>query len=635
LLFLGVGHSTPPQHLPSPHPPPLLPSPSSSQRFNQSFFVSDILGHYASYNLPLHHTVLDVDWHTQDGDPRCYSYGGYTVNTELWPDWEGFVDSLNDGTNPTGRPLKLLLNLHPEGGTDVCQTNWPAFAALIDADPNSTSPVPCSYGVPAIANALFTAFMDAEPLTGVSAWWVDFDYIGDCFDAPTASTPSSFPGIAWSNEVFGEHQRAARGRRPWVLARSGGLGAHRHAIHFTGDANQHQDILAEELRLTPRAANVLDATVSNDVGGFMCNSINATDCDSDPSIPHSGLLYLRWIQAGVTWPIFRTHASEWGLMERRIWQFPAEFPFMADALRLRNALMPYLYSELRKGVDSGVAPVHPLYYDRPEDEESYSYDTQHMFGDFVLSSPVFLVNETTSNAAGALGNTKAVWLPATTSLPNAGAGWTNWNGTSFYAGPAVVDGVFYTLADIPLFALAGCAIPTKTMTSAADMAADPLVWVVFPAPPAATVTCASAEYEDDGETNAFESGDAAVIPANVVSAPPAAGSGGGAAGGARTTVTVGPASGDYEGMPGARTYAAQFRGYAARAGGAGVAPTAVLVNGAPVGPVPFVPILTPSSPTGWFVVPEANHTLAQPAGSLVAFAGVFEGSEGVVIELQW
>lgn len=387
---------------------------------------------------------------------------------------------------------------------------------------------------------------------------------------------------------------------------------------------------------------MLDATVSNDIGGFMCNSINATDCDSDPSIPHSGLLYLRWIQAGVTWPVFRTHASEWGIMERRIWEFPAEFPFMADAFRLRNALMPYLYSELRKGVDSGVAPVHPLYYDSPEADESYTYDTQHMFGDYVLASPVFLVNETAPNADGVLGNTKAVWLPATASLPNAGAGWTNWNGTSFFQGPAVVNDVFYTLADIPLFALAGCALPTKTMTSAADVAADPLVWVVFPAPPppAATVTCASTVYEDDGETNAFESGDAAEIPATVVSAPAApVGGGGGTVGGgatgARTTVTVGPTSGDYDGMPSARTYAAQFRGYAARAGGPGVAPTAVLVNGAPVGPVPFVPVLTPSSPTGWFVVPEANHTLAQPAGSLVAFAGVFEGSEGVVIELQW
>ena len=32
----------------------------------------------------------------------------------------------------------------------------------------------------------------------------DFDYEGDCFDAPTAGVAgSSWPGIAWSNELFG------------------------------------------------------------------------------------------------------------------------------------------------------------------------------------------------------------------------------------------------------------------------------------------------------------------------------------------------------------------------------------------------------------------------------------------------
>jgi hypothetical protein len=157
--------------------PPSLPPASAYnvwwshwQTFSEQGFVTQILDDYASYNLPLSHVVLDVDWHTEPTDPRCYNYGGFTVNTTLWPTWTDFVNSLHDGTNPTGRPLKLLLNLHPQGGTDICQANWPAFSALVGALPG-TDIVPCTFGNQNIASALFTAFMDTAPLTEVDAWW--------------------------------------------------------------------------------------------------------------------------------------------------------------------------------------------------------------------------------------------------------------------------------------------------------------------------------------------------------------------------------------------------------------------------------------------------------------------------------
>ena len=214
------------------------------------------------------------------------------MNEILWPAWPAFVASLKDGSNPSGLAnLRLMLNLHPQGGTDACQKNWPAFAAELNY--TSATLIPCTFGKQAIAAASFSAFMDADVLAPVDGWWTDFDYVsllkhspnqalpsdphaparpnpypaqdGDCFDAPTASTPSSFPGIAWSNEVFGQHQRFARDRRPLVLSRSGGLGAHRNPVSFSGDANQHQDILRWELENTARAANVLHSTWSHDI----------------------------------------------------------------------------------------------------------------------------------------------------------------------------------------------------------------------------------------------------------------------------------------------------------------------------------------------------------------------------------
>ena len=58
----------------------------------------------------------------------------------------------------------------------------------------------------------------------------------------------------------------------------------------------------------------------------MCYDIPQDACSGDPSLLSNGLLYLRWIQAAISWPVFRTHASEWGLavMERRVWKFPEQ-----------------------------------------------------------------------------------------------------------------------------------------------------------------------------------------------------------------------------------------------------------------------------------------------------------------------
>lgn len=575
------------------------------QAFSQSQFVSDILGGYANYSLPLNHVVLDVDWHTESTDPTCYNYGGFTVNTTLWPQWQQFVNSLMDGTNPTGRPMKLLLNLHPQGGIDHCQTNWLQFAAAAGIDASAVDILPCTYGNQRVAAAAFSAFMDASPLTNVSAWWTDFDYEGDCYDAPDGATPSSYAGIAWSNEVFAGHQRT-RGRRPFTLSRSGGLGAHRNPVHFSGDAQQDERILAAELAITPQAANVLHAAWSHDVGGFMCYNLPDSDCDGNPAYNHSGLLYLRWIQAGVTWPILRTHASHWGNMERRIWEFPQYTALMADALRLRNALGPYIYSNARTAYDTGVAPIHPLYYDSPEAPEAYNYTTQYAFGDVLLASPVFAVNATLVVNGSYVGNTKPVWLPE--------GSWTNWNGTQSWSGPTVVDNVLYGLQDIPLFAKAGCVIPMKTMESVTAVAADPLIWAVWPATPSGGTSnyCAFQLYEDDGDSLEFETGAYARTLTEVSISD---------SGSASTTVTVHPAVGSYTGQPAQRSQQVHFRGF-----GSGGPPQVLTVNGAPIPPGTGAP--------GWYVVSASQATGAVPEGTLVANLGVFASTATIVVQLQ-
>jgi alpha-glucosidase (family GH31 glycosyl hydrolase) len=576
------------------------------QSFSETEFNDEILSGYRNNSLPLHSVSLDVDWHTENpgnATVPCYSYGGYTVNSTLFPLWTDFVNALHSGENSFGSPLHLFLNLHPQGGTDACQKNWPAFAAAIGTTSNAI--VPCTFGNQRIAAASFSAFMDADDLTNVDGWWTDFDYTSDCFDAPTASTPSSFAGIAWSNEVFAEHQRA-RLRRPLLLSRSGGLGAHRAAVSFSGDANQHQEVLRWQLSATPRAANALHNTWSHDIGGFMCYHINQTECSGDPSLPSNGLLYLRWIQAGAVFPILRTHASEWNLavMERRVWKYPAYFPFMADAMRLRAALLPYVYTEARRAFDTGVAMVHSMYIDFPLELAAYSAPEQFFFGTVLIAAPIWAANETIEYH-NMLGSFRSAWLPPGT--------WISFNGTMSFVGNQTTSSIFYSLGDIPLFARAGSVMPLS-LNNVRGITNDPLIVAVWPGGLGDGSNTTYELYEDDDTSSAFETGASARTLLTTSTSDMEH---------ALTTVIVDAMQGSYAGALNERNVTAQLRGFIS------VQPFSVTSNG-----IPISEGLPPCASPCWWVVTEELHTLATPSGSLIIEAGRYSTHSATIILVE-
>lgn len=390
-------------------------------------------------------------------------------------------------------------------------------------------------------------------------------------------------------------------------------------MSFSGDANQHQDILRWELENTPLAANALHNTWSHDIGGFMCQSLNQTSCSGDPTLLSNGLLYLRWLQAGITLPILRTHASEWGLsvMERRVWRFPASVsPFMMDALRLRSALHPYTYSEARAAYDTGLATMRKLYFEFPESEEAYNSNLtggpEHLFGAVLLASSIFDVNATAPRAGdGALGSFRRTWIPPSPEP------WTDWNGTRSFKGPLLTEPTFYGLGDLPIFARQGAVLPMKTNASVTAAFADPLVLAVFPSLEGSTASSYSL-YEDDGDSNDFESGafSRTLIAASFSMLAPVG-----------NTLTVNAAEGaGFRGQGAARRIVAHFRGFLAASGEA--APSAVMIDKV------AVPAGAPgcAAPGCWWVVEEAAHSVLCPAGTLVVDSG---GAKSVSASAQF
>jgi len=438
-------------------------------------------------------------------------------------------------------------------------------------DPTSQKTVPCDFGNQMFASNVFGIFMDAEPLKGVDYWWTDY---GGCGGPQDRS-------LFWSNYYFDAHLQASRQKRPLVLSRYGGLGNHRYPIGFSGDTFQAFLTLEFEVQMTPMAANVLFGYWSHDIGGF--HNGNGSPGDGDPKNVTGSEMLLRWLQFGAVAPIDRTHCDH---CERRIWLFP-HFPWMKHALVLRNALVPYIYTNARKTYDTGIAIVHPMYYDNPNDDSAYSYNSQYMFGDDIVAGPISSVTNPSTHVVS-----KAVWLPSGT--------WSNWNGTKTYIGPTVVT-LDYGVQDIPLFVRAGAVIALQTAASVVSPFADPVVWTLFPG----ATSGAGEIYEDDGDGLGYM--DSAFATTSVVydSGP------------SMITVDVKPSNGGYPGMPQMRSHVVQIRGFSGT-------PKAVTANGKMVPQGNGTP--------GWYVANAYGLDITE--GALVISVGQFSVKSPVTVQVQ-
>lgn len=529
-----------------------------------------------------------------------------------------------------GYPLALSLNFHDSVGVDPCSQRYAAVAQALGRDPAANVNIPCQWHNITYVDGIYSVYMEALPLSLVDAQWADW---GGC-DPPNRAPYNPVAGQAggsiamdvfsnlwWSNHVMGVFQEAVMAKRPWNLYRFGGLGQQRYPVGFPGDTFQDFLTLQWQAELVGSAANVVFPYWSFDIGGYMC----ATDytgshggCDANTTSYTGSELLTRWYQFGAFAPMFRTHCRQ---CERRIWLFPY-YQHLKDALLMRNALFPYLYSEAKATFDTGLAAVHPMYYEWPELEEAYSVKGQYMLGARVLVAPI--------TAAAQLGGdglpgpaAKAVFLP-----PGA---WSTWNGSAVAAGPAWLPVHAYGLGDVPVFAAAGTLIPLKTLDSVwtGEGVPNPLVWAAFPFAPNTTGTSSYALYEDDGESLNYRIAGSAAFSTTTGSLSLSALETANTL--AFTAVTVG---GGFPGWISTRTHWVQLRGKGALAPPLGN----LTVNGQFVAECPGgVAPAQPRTAAGcWWVVGEQDHSLAAPASSLVVSTGPQNvyGST-VFIRLTW
>jgi hypothetical protein len=352
---------------------------SKYQRYSEQDF-KDIVNEIKASDIPLDVMVVDMDWHRngKTGSVDNTEWTGWSWNRALFPNPSGFIEWLHS------QNLKTTLNLHPADGIFPLEDNYAQLAGDLGVSNNQT--IAWNIENKAFYQAFFDRILRPHENIGVDFWWLDWQ------QWMIARNEAGLGNTFWLNHVFFSDKKQKNEKRPMIFHRWGGLGNHRYQIGFSGDTYATFPSLAFQPYFTATASNVGYGYWSHDIGGHQQSGANNPE------------LYLRWIQYGVFSPILRTHATNASNIERRIWLYP-NFPLMKQALELRYALVPYIYTFSRYAYDTGISLCRPMYYDYPEAQEAYEYDGQYMFGNDMLVAPVTQSGKGTDKAE------QTIWLP--------------------------------------------------------------------------------------------------------------------------------------------------------------------------------------------------------------------------------
>ncbi|OBA21044.1 hypothetical protein METBIDRAFT_31664 [Metschnikowia bicuspidata var. bicuspidata NRRL YB-4993] len=273
-------------------------------------------------------------------------------------------------------------------------------------------------------------------------------------------------------------------QRPFILTRSYYAGSQRTAAMWTGDNMASWEHLRASVPMV-LTSNVVNMPFAGaDVGGFF----------GDPSKE----LLARWYQTGIWYPFFRAHAHI-DSRRREPW-VPGE-PYLSiirDAVRLRYALLPTLYTLFHEASVDGTPVWRPMFYESPEDTLTYELDDQ-----FFLGNSGLLVKPATEEAC----DNVSVYIP------HGQVYYDYTNGRprphSRLEGSGRVSKKV-SLADIPVFVKGGSILARRDRyrRSAKLMRNDPYSLVVALSKDS---TAQGRLYIDDGESYGYKEGKSLLV----------------------------------------------------------------------------------------------------------------------------
>ncbi|GAB2025149.1 glycoside hydrolase family 31 protein [Lactovum odontotermitis] len=417
-----------------------------------------LMDKFAEKEVPLSVAVIDMDWHLNAEVPSRFGSGwtGYTWNKALFPNPAGLIHELHR------RKLKVTLNDHPADGIRAFEAAYPAVAERLHLDAELEEPATFDFDNPDFRKAYFEDVHGPLEKDGVDFWWLDWQQ-------GTVSKSGADPLWQLNRYQYEDSQKLHPDNV--ILSRYAGPGSHRYPIGFSGDTVISWASLDFQPYFTSTATNIGYTWWSHDIGGHMHGSK-----DSE--------LTLRWVQYGVFSPINRLHSSKSEFTSKEPWHFDRVIEAsMEKFLRLRHALIPYLYSANQRTAEEGRALIEPMYYEYPMAEPAYSRDhkNQYLFGSELMLAPITHKSSTELQMGEA-----DVWFPEGI--------WYDFFTGEKYEGNVELK-VYREITEMPVFARTGAIIPLDKQPLAGEEVPSELIWKIFPGAPNEYIL-----HEDNNQT---------------------------------------------------------------------------------------------------------------------------------------
>ena len=492
---------------------PMLPKAAygfiqCKQRYRSQEEVLAVAKGYRDRHLPLDMLVVDWFYYTQMGQ--------YDFDPTLWPDPTAMNKQLH------AQNIESMISVWPRFAPgsryfdEIKNHGWfESFAPGIPVTGDEPTPGQPVNGLPydKAGSDIDTTNPDA------ARWWWNlirdniqskgFDYFWADETEPDLPPDGAYLHAGPGAEVFNVYplmhtaaiydgaRRDNNGKRALILSRDAYTGIQRNsALVWTSDISPTWDTLRRQVPTLLNDAASGIPYVGNDIGGWQYLPQQHTP-EHPPLVSPEGAravvghnddypeLYVRWFQFGTFMPTMRTHGTR---EANEVWSYgPEAEPILEKFLRLRYAMMPYLYSLGWQTHQTGAPIMRALWMDFPHDEQVLTGEvstTEYLFGPSLLVAPVLHQGQTS----------REVYLPAGTAWYNY---WTNERveGGQTITAQAPID-------QIPLFVRAGSILPIGApVESTHDK--QPLANVKIYPGADATFTV----YNDDGTTYAYEKGD--------------------------------------------------------------------------------------------------------------------------------
>ena len=456
---------------------------SRYKAYSQDEYLN-LMDKFKDEEIPVTVATVDMDWHWvkikekfgKDShkiskhlnfmeyvyDFWSVGWTGYSFNTDLFPDPEGFIKKLKDDK------YHVTFNIHPSMGIRWFEDQYQEMCEAMGQNPDSKEPVAFDITDKKFTEKYFDILHHPFEKMGVDFWWIDWQQ----------GTHTNVKGLdpLWALNHYHFLDNAKDNHRPLILSRFCGAGSQRYPLGFSGDTTQTWKSLDFQPGFTATASNIAYPWWSHDIGG---HCMGKKDDE----------LYLRWVQLGVFSPVMRLHSTNNEFAGKEPWNYSGPVEQIAkNALRLRHKHLPYNYTMNYRTHTQCRAICEPMYYAYPEDKNAYNCKNQFFFGTELIVAPITKHTSNKTNLAGV-----KVWIPDGR-YTDVFTGRIN-NGNQFVE-------MYRDIENIPVLAKEGAIIPMSVNDRNNDCSnPEALEILVYRGNNKFTL------YEDDGETLSYQNGE--------------------------------------------------------------------------------------------------------------------------------